>query len=228
MNPFGLNMRCLMLIDGKPSRLVRIEHQDGLGAFECRDVENNKRYNLFPQNLMPADNIPARFKRTQFEGVAHVLGAALSAYPDAIEVDPSPLSVETYARRIREAKQAKMLYHYKHPLIDDNLFAQRADEIETSMLDGKLMIGPKSAIKKAKPVGRIRLTELRDDEEIIIDHKEWDTVERLCRLIHDRVFSPMPNFIIFNLSADQVADLEKRYDVAIAPFEDNPQKFQLI
>jgi len=229
MKPLGLNTSCQMLIDGKPAGIVRIEHviHQRVGFYECSD-ENGKRYTLHQQNLMPHTNIPARYREHLFAGVAHIIGNALRAYPQAVKVNTNGLSPETFARRLREAIESKRLYGYKHPAIDESLWADRYDELLCSVATGELYIGTKQAIKQGNVTKQGSAVPKRDAAEVEVSSNNPENIERVLRLLNDRAFDPMPNFVIFNITEAQVADYESRYDISFAAFDGQPNKFQII
>lgn len=227
------NVLCYTIIDGKPAKLVRIEHQvHTTRAFECRDEETGALYTYFPQNLMPVNTTPSRYSRHMFVGMAPIIGAALNAYPDCIEATPGGLSIETFARRVREARDAKIRYpQYKHSEIDDLKFERFGSLLRTKMIESpsgfKLRIGPKESlggVPKAAGIGIFQPLA----NEICVDASNLENLERLLRLMNDRVFSPVPVFTVTNLTPAQIEELESRYDIGFIAFEAEPNKFQIL
>ncbi len=230
MKPFGPHTLCWLVIDGKPAVQVVVENADAPGFYRCSEVLNPTRFHrLYFTNLMPVQPIPPRYKRCLFEGVAHVIGAALKAYPKAIEVDPGSLSIETFSRRIREAITAKELYGYIHPSIDDALFVKYHEELSTRPDYRKtppvILVGTRAALRDRTVAeqGKVKNPqEAGPETNVLITN--LDNLDRICRLMHDRAFHPVPNFVVSGLTPTQIDDFEARYDIAFAEVEGQPGK----
>jgi hypothetical protein len=99
-------------------------------------------------------NAPSRYSQSQFNEMAPLLGEVLRRYPQAVEADPKLLgvSVETLARKFREAIAAKRKFNWPHEKVDDAKFDTYWKEIRTSMSvkDGSLFIGPSESLTNAK------------------------------------------------------------------------------
>lgn len=99
-------------------------------------------------------NAPSRYSQGQFNEMAPLLGEVLKRYPQAVEADPKQMgiSVETLARKFREAIAAKRKFNWHHPQVDDAKFQLHWQELRTSMSvkDGSLFIGPSESLTNAK------------------------------------------------------------------------------
>lgn len=196
------------------------------GFWECVDG-NGDKLSVHEQDLKQMEIIPSRFKRHLFLGVAHALGTVIANCPNATEIDPSPLSAETYSRRLREAIEAKVRYKYTHSGIDELAFNTWHDQVAFAIANGKILAGPREAIKTTRAVGKVKSTleAALEAPEVVVHAAHLDA---LCSLLHERAFKPAPNFIVYNLDQPTIDTLQSRYDIAIVPFEDDKTKHKLI
>lgn len=179
-------------------------------------------------------SIPGKFKQHQFDQVAAHIGRALEAYPSAVTFDPAPLSVETFARKIREAIQAKKQYGWKNAAISEALWAEHANELVTAIInDDKLstvIIGTSHAVKNRKtaPVGQQVSAPVAAPVIQIATGISFAELENFCNILHHKILFPAPIFTIKNLKPDIIESLENQYDIAIIPLESDPDTFQII
>lgn len=191
------------------------------GFYHCKDTTTHKTFIVHADNLSPMPNIPSRFKEKHFQELAHVIGAALKAYPGYITVDPKPLAVETYARRFREAVEAKHRYNYHHSAIDEALFKAHGRDLSTSMDENKIHIGSLDSLKSK---GKLGVPQVRT-QAFEVDASKLDA---LCLLISSQAFHPLPCFVTTGITAERIAELENRYEVGFVPFDDDPSKHQIV
>lgn len=174
-------------------------------------------------------NIPYRYSRKNFNRFAIHIGEALLRFPQVHTVDPSPLAVETFANRCREAVKAKTLYAYNHESIDNNLFFANALQLTFGMGVGVVHIGPRKAVRaltanKAQAAGEARCREsLANAEHLFTDNV---LLNELCMLVDRKAFQPLPFIIVMTEDKARIAMLESVYDVHFK--EINPGKYQII
>lgn len=185
------------------------------GFYVVRD-RDGQEHNVHQSNLMLIENVPLRFRRAAFERYAHVIGEALRAYPGAVTVDTSPMTPESYAQPLRDAIRAKQEHGYKHPLVDEALFAQHADKVKVHIGTGCVIVGGPTYLCGEKRInGTIKPTATAC-EDVMIDP---ECVDRVCALLHEKRLTPAPAFVVYGLDDTAIASFEARYDVAFVPHE---------
>lgn len=194
------------------------------GRFYKCETDDGREITVHVDNLTTMPDIPSRYRKHLFDGVAHIIGAALKAWPDAITVNPSPLSIETYARRLREAVVAKEKYGHKNPEVDEHLFSKHGPQLVASISTGELYFGSPEGVKnKATAVG-VNTTKPKVTEHQV--NKLF--LEEVCLLLHKRVFNPAPTFFVEDLDPATAAELENKFDIAFVPYESAPNRFCII
>lgn len=167
---------------------------------------------------------PSRLSHAMFLHMAPYWRSALAAYPGVIEVHPGSLSVETFARKFRESREAWHSYHYNMEVggFDyNNLMSKYCDLITTHMQDnGTLLLGPRDAIKahktaaldaKVRRVQGLAASPAPTVEDTAIA-AQW--VEQFLSMLNASAFSPRPTNFVFlkaGWNADYVASLEEKY-----------------
>lgn len=225
--PLLPNTYCLASLEqGKHLRPVRVESPlPGLFYF-VTDLTNNAPLTVHESFLTPTERLPYRLRESNFLGVAHILGAAVDAFPAIIIVNPNPLMPGTMTRRLREAIRAKLLQGYKHPTIDESKWKTIGQKLQVSPQPDCVFIGSPEAIKAhAVPVGKVNGSFVRpigssNVPTITLTSLEPETLERLCRLLHDRAFDPTPIVNLPTLSPDLIESLESRYDLGFVPLSE--------
>lgn len=197
------------------------------GFYTVRDRDGTE-HNIHRTNLMPVESVPLRYRRATFERYAHVIGAALRSFPQAVSVDPSPLTAESYAQPLRDSITAKKRFGYRHQLVDDALFTKHAEAISVRIKpDGTLEVGGTSPAKGHAISGTVRdagSTPATCDS--LVDLKALDAV---CLLLHERRLMPAPSFVVAGVDDQTVASFEERYDVAFVPHENGrAQTYRLV
>lgn len=180
---------------------------------------------LHPFNNMPhqIQRIPLRYQKHNFDRVAHVIGAALNAWPSIIEVEPGKgLTVDSYARLLREAVKAKRIYKYKHEAIDEDLFFKHCGDIAAStgtmVTSGRVAIGPGYAFKerltKAQSGTVVENFAPGQHQQVVI--YDIATFNHFCLMWSSKHFGdPAPtNFIVKGLSNELASFFESLYDIA--------------
>jgi hypothetical protein len=208
-------------------RLVRVEFISTLLPFVyVRDIETNKPHVIYRNDLKMTQNIPAKYREERFQRVAHVWGAALNAYPNAIEVNPSPLSFFAYARLLRDARTAKDKYGWQHPAIRESLWQHAASITVTEAESGiGVLLGPTEAKfpPRALPAGVVAETDMLEFR--------WSNeaeLEAFCLLHDKKCVWPRQSFYTTGLTTALVASLEERYDIGFVPHESDATKWLIV
>lgn len=218
----GPNSKCIVRLTNGNRPVTVLGGADIHGLlWRGQDDETKDLYLFFTAQILTMNTIPHRFSRANFDRYADALGAALRAFPAPIEVDPSPYSVETYASRFRDAREAKKRYGYEHPHVDNVLFTQYADELSVAIQTRTLLIGPRAAIraKTESQAGTVQTPASKDQVQV---QATVEALEAVCSLLDKRHLSPPPKFFVRGLNPDIISSLEQRYDVAFAPSDSDP------
>lgn len=214
------------------NQMVRVNHDRKDGFYECTKIYANEPVVVHRTYLTPMAQIPSKHKEHQFHQVAEHLGAALDAFPNAVQIDPSPLAIDTMARKLREAIVAKNKYSWKHPAVNEEKWTANQAALVVSINGSKILIGPLDAVRKQqfviKAVAAAPVAEQPSTSVIDLVGQSEVELEHVCLLLHLRRMRPAPVFQVYNLTEDQIESLERRYDIAIVPLESNPSVFQIM
>ena len=210
--------------------LVVVTHVRQDGFLECRDRFSGETKTYYRSYLTPMPQIPSRFRETQFQQVADHVAAALANFPLAVRINPGNLSVDTFARKLREAIIAKKNYHWKWPTLDEALWAKHHEELQVSIEpEGTILMGSSASIRgKQVLTGRVMQAKHEEVSTVYLKDCESAELEQLCLLLHNRRFQPAPVFTVRGLSQDRIESLESRYDIAIVPTEGDETLFQIL
>ena len=157
-------------------------------------------------------NTPNRFSETVFRRYAHVIGAALNAYPQAIKVDPWPIRADSYKQPLRDAMEAKSRYGYQHALINNDLFDNYFSLLVVSSDNANLVyIGPRNAVVRKGVIETGTIKGIKDNTAEI--EVKIDYLAELCFLIRNKAFTPMPEFVVSIPSPDLATKCEELYHV---------------
>jgi hypothetical protein len=219
MNPsvpdIGLNSKGIALtINGK--RPVIVDYVDKqTGFYFVRDLEYNTQHRVFRLDFMQHQSIPSKHREHHFQSVAHIWAEALKNFPANTVVKSGKLSHETLCRKLREGREAKNKYGWKNPLIDEALWAERAEQISVEPFSDYVLMGGKD--KKAQDAKGVPVDMAPENHSRPVIHvtAEMESVERICKLMNDKVFHPRPIVILHQITSSQVQSLEERYDLAI-------------
>ncbi len=136
------------------------------------------------------------------------------------------MQIDSFCQPLRDAITAKAKYGYKHPLVDEALFAQHHADLVVRAGEGFVFVGTREATQARKAVNvGILAPNTPVEIEVLVDPL---FLESVCLQLHKLAFSPQPNFVVFNTPPEQITDLESRYDVAFAPHENQPSKHSLV
>lgn len=169
-----------------------------------------------------SNSIPYRFRKNLFDGVAHLIGKVLVELPFPVEIQPEPLTAETMARRLREAVTAKQKYGWRHPRIDDELFALHADKLSFSPQGDKVVAGERGKLAGKPAVqlhGRVPTGHLFTPENPRDLHTLLDLIDR-------RLFSPPLDIVTPKVNNPE--ELETQYEIGILPDETDPNLIRII
>lgn len=216
-----------VLHQGRKQTVVRLVRPgtDAPEFWVCED-EHGGTLNVHRSNLMPIENIPNRFRRHSFDRYAHIIGAALAAWPNGVKVDPAPLRVDSFVQPLRDAITAKQRYKYVHPSINDREFDLHAASLVVRSGDGFVFVGSLDGTrvsKERKLVGTVITTAIGTEITVTPHH-----LETVCQLLHNDAFDPLPTFIVRGAHPTVVADMEARYNVTFVVDENDASKYYLL
>ncbi len=215
--PYGQNsLGVAKRANGKPS-LVRIEHIGAGFMLHCREVDTLKQLTIHASDFDPMPNIPSKYREYNFQALAPYWAEALRVFPKTVVIKPVNLSPETLARKLRESRVAKDTYHWKHPSVDEALWALNAEKITVALTDtGNVTMGERSS----REIMPSQVT-LVSDASITLRLSNIETRESFCSLISQRVFDRKHTFVVLDLDDATIADLESRYDIGFVPRDDS-------
>lgn len=179
-------------------------------------------------------NLPSRYKQKHFDRYAPCLGAALVAFPSAVKVPCGSYSVETVARCLREAVEAKRAFGYQHPEVDNDLFAKHGHLLKTSMDTGFVWFGPKEAITASVRTATVMTAHGIDARrEVFTIRPFMEFLERICFLLSAKAFDPAPPIaVILPLTPEDqkrlITELEGRYEVVFTQDKTNPSMYHIL
>jgi len=145
----------------------------------------------------------------QFARYAPTLGQALASWPKPITIDPAPLSPQTFAARLRDARRAKLLYCHKHECISERLWNAHGKDLHVTIESDGIRLGPRKA-KDVTPVGNAKEPDLIEFNFVL-----GENLDDLCLCLP--MMKPRPKFLIKNVSDEHIEKLETFYDVALLP-----------
>jgi len=214
---FGLNSRGIAATTLKGPRPVVIDYVDETTGFLfVRDLETNEQFRIYRQFFSMSSSIPSKHRKHHFESVAPIWARAIRDFPKSFLVDVGSLSVETVTRKLREAREAKQTYGWQHPDINDEEWNERCHLISIEPTKNGVLIGSKhkkQVDRQSEQKNELKIVESRDNEVHV--RVDFNDVEKLCKLLHEKAFNPKPVFVVHGLTEDQKTDLENRYDIAL-------------
>lgn len=213
---------------------VRVTGPAGVPGFWTAVEDDGTHHTLHYSQLMPMSSVPARYKKSQFDKYAPALGAALTAYPNAVRVPCGSYSVETIARCLREARDAKLSLDYTHPSIDEVLFARHGRELKTGMRKDYVLLGPRESITPLSKALEIAFEQPVQAVTATVEVKPSpDALERICWLLSNRTLDPPPSFVIrfpqrTETEIQTIIDsYEVRYDIVFAQSKESPDLYYI-
>lgn len=230
MNPtpsIGHNTKGIATITNEGSRPVVIEYVDeAVGFYYVRDLETNKPYTIFRTSFMPSTSIPPKHRKAAFDRVALAWSQALNAHPQPIVIDPSPLATVSFARLLRDGREAKNKYGWVSSLINDEKWKVLANDLTvTERTDGYIGIGLQSAKFPAEgtPVGTPVLA-----DEVAVKWTDPQQLDALCFLLDRKLLFPVPRFVLTDLNDAIITSLESRYEVGFVQHENDKNKWSIV
>lgn len=200
-------------------RLLRVEYR-WLRTLFARDTETGTLYTINEQSFkMLPPKVASRYREYHFIDMRPYWESALEAWPDGVTIEPKSHSVETLAKKLREARIGKDkfgtsdTYKLSSPDLEQKWRELAHRIVLTVTPDSKLTMGPQNP-KNYKAFEGVITTK----NEIYIDWKGQPSVlENFCQSVSDRLFTPKPAFVVLGLTDAQVKDLEERYDMGFSP-----------
>jgi hypothetical protein len=174
-------------------------------------------------------SIPSRFSEKHFQEMAEVIGRALTSFPTPIKEDPSPHSVETFARKFREAREAKRRHRWLSPHVNEALFMQHAYDLTVSMQEGYVLIGDERVIKatlKSQPSPGVPLGAATQILPPVFHPDGFAHAVQIIDCIDAR-WDNKPDFLIaFAFTDEQKQEIESKWDVVLEKI--NPELWKVI
>ena len=200
-------------IDGDGHAFPVIVRNIGMAGFlHCRRLDTAQPISLHRTQFTMSQTIPSIFRQSAFNTMAPFWVRALTDHPFAIVIQDERWAPETLVRKLREARQAKAKYGWTHPDIDEKRWIELSEKIFPRIQDdGKqtvVILGP----QEAKDY-RAFTSSVTNQGEVFVTFVEQDTLEDFCSCVTRRIFTPLPNFVIYGITDNQVVDLEARYDI---------------
>lgn len=168
---------------------------------------------------------PYAKSQVAFDRYAEPLGLALLAYPGVLKWEVSG-SVESFAARFREAKNAGLEFGYTHSRVNPRSFREYGPSLVVAMRTGYVLIGPSSSIKAYEYDPNSNKPQ--PDPGIEVDISDMECATALCHLIRAGAFKhPIP-FTVGPLSQEFATKLELQFGVTLTPIDDKPHCYTLL
>jgi hypothetical protein len=207
----------MVIFHGRPE-LAEVDYvdSDGLVVYYHLIADSKTTGHCVRNGFKPMSrNIPPRYREHVFHSVAHVWKHILDSYPKLVRVDPRPLTLETYAKKLRDSREAKNTYGWTHPLVDEELWQKHSERIKIGqdLERNEVLAGPSESFgdNKHAAIGIVA-----NQPEIMFRWRNFRELEALCLVISQ--MTPRQVFVVSDLSDDQIASLESRYEVGIVEY----------
>ena len=208
--------------------VVVVQIDPVIGILHVCDIETHKLHTLHPSLFIMANSqIPPSYRQEAFNRVAAHWAAALNAYPSPVVINTGKMSFYHFARLLRNAREAKNRYSWTHPLIDENKWSSVASLITVTDSSDGVLLGPKESKfpPKGSTVGTLKPFASSD---ITCEWRSLEDLERLCFLLDQKLLTPVPAFIVSNLTPDIIESLEARYAVGFVQHETDKTKWSIV
>lgn len=105
---------------------------------------------------MQNTNLPYRYSERHFRRYEPSIAVIVRQWPMVTVLDPSPLALETFSCRLRDAIKSMRDNQWSSKDISTMKFVQIVDEITISTVahPGKVSVGPYDVLRKLVPVGK--------------------------------------------------------------------------
>lgn len=171
--------------------------------------------------------IPWRFSEACFRRYEPAITDALAAYPKVIAYEPQS-SLETFTARFRDAIRGHIKHRFSPSTVDPDILARLGERLSCISQDGKVLIGPLSALKLHKPTAPVkghRAPLLHEGDFVIDVSKTPDAFIWIASLFQSRAMTPQPSVILTNCPALALARFSS-WDVAFE--EVGPDTYRII
>jgi hypothetical protein len=162
--------------------------------------------------------IPSRFRSTAYQAVAHIWDSALKQWPKPLIVNPAPLTLESYAKKLRDGRTARELHGWKYVELEDEAKWQELASTFTIHIEGPNVVirNPHCKLDKNKKVGEV-------EKPHVIKIFEWNQayIEQLCCVLSKHWMKPQPHFLISGVSIEVINELESRFDIGFVKTEND-------
>lgn len=162
------------------------------------------------------NQLPHRYRETQFRRYELYIHHAVEAYPQAIKCDPKLFNVANETFRARLGDAIKSLYDNQwKTTIDVAKFRAVYASLQVSMrVDGTILVGTREAIQQWSKQDTIPTIEAAPTNNltkpIIVTSA---TSEFLMQLSHNRLLSP--RLKVIGLTSADVEFYQQKYDIAL-------------
>lgn len=169
--------------------------------------------------------IPHRFSQASFLRYAHIIAAAVQAYPNPIIVDPTPMKSDSFKQPLRDAFTAKNRFGWPLKGVDDSRYHAVAPQIMVAdSNNGMIYVGSHDYIRQTQAAGIVRFATEAANEFMV--SKLY--LPPLLAILSDDGIKPIPNFVVA-IDVISVANLSKLYpNIALVPIDNRPGFYQII
>jgi len=145
-----------------------------------------------------------------------VIATIVEKWPTLVAFDPTPLSVETFSCRLRDAIRSHRQNQWPSTFVPLAKFLQIVDEItvSTSHTTGKVVVGPEELLRKAVPLSTEAF--VPELEQVVPVVHLTDPPEELWQAVlvmhHHRILTE-PSRIDFTVVPENFGSEVAKYDV---------------
>lgn len=170
--------------------------------------------------------IPHRFSQASFLRYAHIIAAAVDAYPSPIIVDPAPMKADSFKQPLRDAFTAKDRYGWTYARLNETKYTQIGREI--SIADGPngmVYVGVYNSGKGHEKGAVVPFTPQTTEEYVVAPV----ALERLLSIIKIDGIRPIPPFVVAIDDPATIAKLNAAYpNIALMPDDKRPGFYYII
>lgn len=168
--------------------------------------------------------VPHRFSEAQFRRYEPILAQIQAAWPNVSIFDPGAtgiLSQETFTCRLRDAMTSFVRYSYCSGLILRDSFLEIYNEVIVAQKDGKVLVGPRSALKTHKTVQPIHSTSAtvgQKNDVFTCINPSAATIHAFCLLLSQRLLTKP--VLVEMLDPQLLLEVQEKYDIVAASQSD--------
>lgn len=155
---------------------------------------------------------PQRFSEHAFRRYEACIAQVVTQWPTPVVFDPAraQLSLETFTCRLRDAITGAMKYSYTSEDFDVLRLFDIHDELVVAQRDGKVVVGPKEALKSFTPVQPIHAASKGQD---VYDLKNPTraVLEAFCLLLSERLLGKP--VVVHLMDPQLLTEMQGKYDI---------------